>query len=173
MELAHKMTAARKSLSMVRPRRQKPHREDLHPEECLCSHCPAKCCNYFALPIDTPTTWTEFEYIRWFLLHDRAAMFIEEGDWYLLVYTRCKHLGRNNLCGIYLTRPKICRDYSTTKCEYEDNWVYDHYFEAPEQIEEYAEAVLGPRRGRGVRSPRPELLGIVDAEPLSSRTPLC
>ena len=40
--------------------------------------------------------------------------------------------------------------------EYEDAWVYDHYWETPEQIEEYAEAVLGPREGEGFRSPRPK-----------------
>ncbi len=161
MSVARETVSKVKSASASTTRRRKPRREDLQSGECLCSYCPAKCCNYFALPIDTPTTWAEFEDIRWFLLHERAAMFIEEGDWYLLVYSRCKHLRSDNLCGIYSTRPKVCRDYSTTKCEYEDEWVYDRFFETSEQVEEYAEAVLGPRRGRGGRSPRPEPLGIV------------
>jgi Fe-S-cluster containining protein len=121
----------------------------------LCEHCTAKCCRYFALPIEEPTGWKDFEFIRWYLLHDRATVFIEDDVWYLLVHTRCKHLRDDNLCGIYETRPQICRDYSTKRCEYEDDWVYDHYFETPEQIEEYAEAVLGPRKGRDFRSPRP------------------
>lgn len=136
------------------PQCQRPGREELAPGEVLCGHCPAKCCRYFALPIDTPTEWTDFEYIRWFLFHDRAAVFIEEGEWYLLVYTRCKHLGDDNLCQSYDTRPQICRDYSTHNCEYEDSWVYDHYFETSEQVEQYAEAVLGPRPGQGLRSPK-------------------
>ena len=83
------------------------------------------------------------------------AVFLEDGDWYLLVHNRCKHLDDDNRCLQYETRPQICRDYSNKKCEYEDDWVYDHYFEAPEQVEEYAEAVLGPRKGRGIRSPKP------------------
>ena len=55
-------------------------------------------------------------------------------------------------CAIYATRPQICRDYSTHDASIGDDWVYDHYLETPEQVEEYAEAVLGPRRGRGFRS---------------------
>jgi len=138
---------------------KKPHREDLKPGEVLCSYCPAKCCCYFALPIDTPEDWDDFEYIRWYLLHERATVFIEDGCWYLLVHNRCKHLGQDNLCTRYETRPQICRDYTTVNCEYEDEWVYDHYWETPEQVEEYAEAVLGPRKGRSFRSPVPQLSG--------------
>jgi uncharacterized protein len=137
-------------------RRRKPHREHLAPGEVLCQFCPAKCCRYFALPIETPTEWSDFEYMRWYLLHHRAAVFTEDGSWYLLVYNPCKHLGEDNRCAIYDDRPPICRQYKTVDCEYEDEWVYDQYFEVPEQVEEYAEAVLGkPRKGRGMRSPRP------------------
>lgn len=75
----------------------------------------------------------------------RSAIFTDDGSWYLLVQNRCMHLGENNLCGIYENRPQICRDYTTANCEYDDEWVYDHYWETAEQIEEYAEAVLGPR----------------------------
>jgi uncharacterized protein len=132
-----------------------PPRDTLAPGEVLCGHCTAKCCRYFALPLDAPTTWREFDYIRWFLLHDRAAVFVEDGSWYLLVHTPCKHLREDHLCEIYDRRPRICREYTTAKCEYEEDWVYDHYLETSEQVEEYAEAVLGQRRGRGFRSPRP------------------
>jgi Fe-S-cluster containining protein len=135
--------------------RRQPRREETAPAEILCTHCPAKCCRYFALPIDTPTTWTDFDTIRWFLLHDRATVFNDEGTWHLLVHSRCRGLRADNLCSIYETRPRICRSYSTTNCEHADDGVYDQYWETPEQIEEYAEAVLGPRRGHGFRSPRP------------------
>ncbi len=133
----------------------RPPREELKPYEVLCSHCPGKCCRYFALPIDIPDCWEDFEYIRWYLLHERATIFIEEDSWYLLVHNICRHLRDDNLCGRYETRPEICREYTTKNCEYEDEWVYDHYWETAEQVEEYAEAVLGPRRGRGIRSPKP------------------
>ena len=43
-----------------------------------------------------------------------------------MVHTQCQHLEENNRCGIYETRPDICREYSTKNCEYEDEWTYDH-----------------------------------------------
>jgi Fe-S-cluster containining protein len=131
-------------------------RENLPPGDVLCNHCMAKCCRYFALPIDKPKDWEDFDFIRWYLLHDRAAIFTDEGAWYLLVYNPCRHLGDDQLCGIYDTRPQICRDYATANCEYNDDWVYDHYWETPEQIEEYAEAVLGPRDGESIRGKKPK-----------------
>ncbi|HEV3416879.1 MAG TPA: YkgJ family cysteine cluster protein [Pirellulales bacterium] len=140
--------------------RTKPRREDLGPDEVLCSHCIAKCCRYFALPLDEPEDQEDFEFIRWFLLHDQATVFTEEGTWYLLIHTTCKHLQPDNRCGIYNTRPQVCRDYSTKDCEYEDDWVYDHYFETSEQVEEYMEAVLGPTDG-DIRSAKPALLPIL------------
>ena len=140
---------------------EKPKREEIPDDACLCDFCTAKCCRYFALPIDTPTEWADFEFIRWYLLHRQASVFTEDGDWYLMVHTDCKHLLPDNRCGIYETRPQICRDYSTENCEYEDDWTYERYFETPEQIYEYAEAILPPRRGRGIRSRKPDLLPIV------------
>lgn len=134
--------------------KHKPHREDLKPGEVLCDHCTAKCCKYFALPIDTPSEKGDFDYIRWYLLHDHATVFVEDGSWYLLVHTTCRHLQSDNRCGIYATRPQICRDYTTDNCEYEDDWVYEKYFETPEQVEEYADAVL-KAKGRPVRASRP------------------
>ena len=131
----------------------KTRREDLKPGECLCTYCTAKCCRYFALAMDKPTTWRDFDHMRWFLLHEKASVFVEDGDWYLLVHTPCKHLQPNNLCGIYETRPKICRDYTTDKCEYDEDWVYDHYWETAEQVVEYAEAVLGPASRREFSQP--------------------
>lgn len=141
---------------------KKTRREDLPAGDCLCNHCTAKCCKYFALPIDTPTEHKDFDYLRWYLLHEAATVFIEGESWYLLVHTRCKHLQADNRCGIYETRPQICRDYSTEGCEYEDDYVYDRYFETPEQVEEYIEAVLPPKRGRGLRGRKPPLLNIVN-----------
>ncbi len=138
----------------------KPSRENLGPGEVLCEYCTGKCCRYFALPIETPTSFKDFEYIRWYLLHQRATIFTEDEDWYLLVHTTCKHLLDDNRCGIYHTRPQICREYSTDNCEYEDDWTYDRYFETPEQIGEYLEAVI-QKPGCDIRSPKPPLLPVI------------
>ncbi len=136
-------------------------RKNLPKGEVLCEYCTAKCCRYFALPIETPEKYEDFEYIRWYLLHGQASVFKEDDDWYLLVHTRCRHLGEDDLCDGYETRPQICRDYTTKNCEYEDDWVYDRYFETPEQVAEYAEAVLPIRKGHTFRSPKPEALKVI------------
>jgi Fe-S-cluster containining protein len=136
-------------------------REHVPKDKVLCEYCTAKCCRYFAVTIETPEDRTDFEYIRWFLLHDRAAVFKEDDDWYLLVHTECRHLQPDNRCGIYETRPQVCRDYSTKDCEFEDDWTYDFYLETSEQVSEYMEAVL-QKKNKTIRSPKPPLLPIIN-----------
>jgi Fe-S-cluster containining protein len=141
--------------------RMKPRRKEVPAGTNLCEFCTAKCCRYFALPIETPEEFTDFEYIRWFLLHERATVFKEDDSWYLLVHTTCRHLQDDYRCGIYETRPQICREYSTKDCEYEDDWTYEFYLERPEQVAEYMEAVMPKKKGRSIRSPKPPLLPII------------
>ena len=141
---------------------KKPSREDLKPGQILCDFCTAKCCRYFALPIDTPTEVKDFDYIRWYLLHQQATVFTEDETWYLLVHTSCKHLQSDNRCGIYETRPQICREYTTADCEYDDLWTYDHYFETPEQVQEYCEAIFVTKKDSHFRSPKPVALPIIN-----------
>jgi Fe-S-cluster containining protein len=141
---------------MLPPLRIKPRREDVPAGECLCEYCTAKCCRYYALPLETPASRKDLDTFRWFMLHERTSLFVDEGTWYLLVHEECRHLQPDGRCGIYETRPKICRDYSIAKCEYDEDWTYEQYFETPEQLEEYIEARF-PRRGRALRTPRPGL----------------
>jgi Fe-S-cluster containining protein len=131
-------------------KQSRPRRGELAPGACLCDHCTGRCCRYFSLPIDNPTTWNDFDEIRWYLAHGQTLIFVEKKQWYLLVMTRCTYLTRDDRCRIYLNRPKVCRDYTTDRCEYDDEWTFDKIFETPEQIWEYAEAVLPARR----RSPK-------------------
>ncbi len=118
-------------------------------DSCLCDHCVGKCCRYFCLEIDTPTTWDDYDTIRWYLTHGLTLIYVESGKWHLVVFTQCQYLGADNRCGIYLNRPKICRDYSSNDCEYDTDWQFDKVFETPEQIWEYAEAILPARRRAG------------------------
>lgn len=82
------------------------------------------------------------------MLHGRVAVFVEDGTWFLMVYADCNFLQDDHRCGIYEERPQICRDYTTESCEYEDDALYDMFFETPEQIWDYAQAVLPPQAGR-------------------------
>ena len=133
---------------------KKPTREELPPDANLCEYCNGRCCRYFALPLDEPVDWEDFEHLRWYVLHEFATVFTEDNQWYLLVHTKCKNLDAANRCTGYENRPTICRSYTTARCEYADDWVYDRYFETPEQVEEFAEAYLGPREGDDIRSRR-------------------
>lgn len=128
-----------------RPRLPKPPRDSLPPGANLCDSCTAKCCRYIALPIATPTTWNDFDDIRWYLSHEDISVFVDEGCWYLMVHRECRHLQADNRCGIYDDRPRVCRDYTTEKCEYEDDYTYPKIFETDDQIADYAEALLGPK----------------------------
>lgn len=141
--------------------RTKPTRQDLKPGQSLCEFCTAKCCRYFALPLETPESYDDFDYIRWYLLHEHASVFTEDDTWYLLVHTTCKHLQDDHRCGIYETRPNICRKYTTDECEYEDDWTYDRYFESPEQVAEYMDAIFTEPGDANFRSPQPSLLPIL------------
>ena len=139
---------------MNRPTKQV-QRDELKPGEVLCDHCTAKCCRYFSMAIDRPETAKAFDYIRWYLLHQYASIFTEDNDWFLLVHTVCKHLGDDNRCGIYETRPQICRDYTTKDCEYDDGYTFDRYFETAEQVAEYSNARF--HDVSNFRSPKPGL----------------
>ena len=113
------------------------------------------------MPMETPESREDFDFIRWYLLHEQATVFTEDGVWYLLVHTACKHLQPDNRCGIYHTRPQICRDYSTENCEFDNNWAYQRYFETPEQLQEYIDAIFPAAPGTSIRSPEPALLPLL------------
>lgn len=144
-------------------------REQLAPGEVLCDYCSAKCCRYFALPIEEPETRDDWEYIRWYLMHEGATLFSEDGAWYLLVHAECRNLQSDNRCAIYDTRPQICRDYSVDACEYEDHFLYEQYLETAEQAAEYAEAILPKKKGQSIRSPKPPLLPVLAAPQVAPR----
>jgi uncharacterized protein len=143
-----------------RPRKKKIRREDLKEGACLCDHCYGKCCRYFSLPIETPSTWDDYDAIRWYLAHGRTLVYVEKATWYLVVMTKCKFLTRDDRCAIYLSRPKICSEYTTDNCEYDDDWLFEQVFEVPEQLWEYAEAVLPPRKRKKAPGPVVTQIGV-------------
>lgn len=130
-------------------------------EECLCDRCTALCCRYFALGIDDPETPEDYDDIRWYLAHENVHVFIEDDDWYLSVQTRCQFLQDDNRCGIYEDRPKICREYTTDNCDYwTGQYDFEQYFVKPEELEAYAQTVLGERYTRYVMNQRIKNIGI-------------
>lgn len=119
----------------------------------LCEHCTAACCRYLAIPLDKPTCARDYDDIRWYLMHEKLLVFVEEGDWFIQFQTACKHIGADNRCSIYDIRPEICREYQAEGCDYSmAAYGYDHLFTHPKQIEDYYERKTGnrlkPLRGR-------------------------
>ena len=43
----------------------------------------------------------------------------DEDGWFLLINNPCRHLQPGGRCGIYETRPQICREHSNDGCEFE------------------------------------------------------
>lgn len=121
-------------------------RTELKEGDCLCNHCTALCCRYFSLPIKAPKKWEDYDTYREFLTLGRTAFFVEDDVWYLVVHGDCQYLTADYRCGIYFERPLICGTYTTDGCEYDNDVVFDKYFEIPEQLTEYAEALLPPRK---------------------------
>ena len=118
--------------------------------ESLCDQCVGLCCRYYAFAIEKPKNKRDFEDIRWYLLHEDSIVFVEDGDWYIQVNRKCKELLPDNRCGIYFTRPTICREYTTKGCDWHgDEYDYDHLFTEQEQVAEFAKEFLAKQRARG------------------------
>ncbi len=124
---------------------------------CLCDQCAALCCRYISLPIDNPTTRKDYDDVRWYLIHQNIVVYIEKKQWYVGVLNRCKHLQEDNLCGIYETRPAICRKYTTDNCDYHGGeYDFEQLFTSAEHLMAYAEQQLekerAKKRSRGRRT---------------------
>jgi len=148
---------------------------DDHP----CVDC-AACCRYVALEIDTPTTMTEYDYLVWYLVHPGVSVFVDwEGDWFVKFETRCEHLQPNGMCGIYETRPVICREFDWRDCEKHvtdeppDRWTFqtaDEFLawfarQRPKTYQKFVEFQRGHRRKRGDRALRRVRFGTMPPAP--------
>jgi len=105
-------------------------------EQTKCGRCIALCCRYFAMEIDAPEEPDDFENLRWYVLHENVAIFIDDDVWYLQVFSKCVWLRDDNKCGNYENRPTICREYSDDHCDY-DGAESDETFRTIEELEAY------------------------------------
>jgi Fe-S-cluster containining protein len=105
----------------------------------LCARCEGTCCRYVALPVDIPKTKQDLDDIRWYLAHKGVSVFVEKGEWYINFASKCRHLHQDkHTCDIYQKRPKICRNYRTSKCDLAaSEYDYELHFTDDAQMEEY------------------------------------
>ena len=111
----------------------------------LCNKCTGLCCRYFALPIEDPEDWDDYDDIRWYLTHENISVFLEDGDWYINVDNKCKYLSEKDYkCGIYDKRPNICRGYTMDDCDFTGSeYDYELHFKSAAQMEEYMKIKFG------------------------------
>lgn len=89
--------------------------------ETKCSFCPgSKCCSYITQRLDAPRAMADFDLLLWQISHQNVQIYKDEDGWFLLVNNPCNHLQSDGRCGIYATRPQICRDYSNDYCEFDE-----------------------------------------------------
>lgn len=90
------------------------------------------CCSYIALEIDGPATLRGATDILWYLYHQGVAIYFDGDEWMVQLDTVCRHLKDDNRCGIYETRPQICREFDETTCEVNSEDVGTTFYNARE-----------------------------------------
>jgi len=115
----------------------------------ICAECKAVCCHHIALEIDKPTSKASKDHIRWYLLHEGVEVFIDHsGSWFLKFATKCSKL-KGTMCGIYSSRPDICRNYpeKNQSCEYEgEGEYYKSIFKTEEEFTKYMDSKSSKKR---------------------------
>lgn len=103
----------------------------------LCKGC-TYCCEYINIGIAPPKTEEDFDFILWYLLHEKIYVwFDKKGNWYVRIMNKCRPL-KNGRCAIYSKRPMLCREYDQKKCE-KDNFTKDEKkaFHTPAELISY------------------------------------
>jgi uncharacterized protein len=126
-------------------------------EKSKCGSCIALCCRYFALEVDRPTVPSDFENLRWYLLHARVNVFVEGRRWYVQIFNTCQALGPDNKCTIYEKRPGICRQYDNDVCDKDEalgDSTSDQLFRTVGELESYRDAWIQRYKARQRRERR-------------------
>ncbi|MGD8559555.1 MAG: YkgJ family cysteine cluster protein [Gammaproteobacteria bacterium] len=105
-----------------------------------CDFCTGSlCCTYITQEIDTPRSIQDFDHLLWQTAHHDVQIYKDEGDWYLLVNRKCKFLQPDGRCGIYESRPMVCREHDNDYCEFdapaEDD--FELFFDSYESLLKY------------------------------------
>lgn len=105
-----------------------------------CDYCKQSiCCTYITQEIDAPKKMKDYDYLLWLVSHKNVSVFKDDDGWFLSAANPCEHLQSNGNCGIYHTRPQICRDHSNDCCEFDGPAEEDYlkYFNSYESLDTY------------------------------------
>ena len=81
-----------------------------------CTAC-GLCCSYVAIEIDAPATVKQATQLLWYVYHEGVSLYVNEDEWMVQFDTTCIYLQPDYRCGVYETRPHICREFSEQDCE--------------------------------------------------------
>jgi len=71
--------------------------------------------------INPPTSPRHATDVLWYLYHHGVYVYVDgEGEWSVHFEARCRHLGPDLRCGVYVDRPHICRTFDNRTCEVND-----------------------------------------------------
>jgi len=108
----------------------------------LCAQCTKSlCCRYVTIPIDTPRSMRDFDNLLWKVSHRGVRIYRDVDGWGVQTMNSCDHLLPGGGCGIYETRPIVCREHSNDDCEFrqeEDESVLE--FSSHQELDEYCRA---------------------------------
>jgi len=104
-----------------------------------CERCKGKCCRYILVDLPTPRSRLDYNNYAWYLAHEKTAIYIDEGKWYLAVFNKCDYLGEDNRCRVYDKRFQACKDHTDKNCEFDSDFVADIVIRDPFELIEYGE----------------------------------
>lgn len=85
-----------------------------------CTEC-GKCCTYVGVGINAPSRPRYATDVLWYLYHENVYVYVDgEGEWSVHFEARCRNLGDDLLCRVYVDRPHICRSFDNRTCEAND-----------------------------------------------------
>lgn len=87
--------------------------------ENTCSKCTKSlCCRYITVPIETPRSMLDYDNLLWMVSHRGVRVYRDCDGWGVQTMNSCEHLLPGGGCGIYETRPIVCREHSNEDCEF-------------------------------------------------------
>jgi Fe-S-cluster containining protein len=99
-----------------------------------CTEC-GRCCTYVGIGINPPTSARHATDVLWYLYHEGVYVYVDgEGEWSVHFEARCRNLGDDLLCRIYVDRPHICRGFDSRSCEVNDQDHRSLTFREPAQF---------------------------------------
>ncbi len=89
-----------------------------------CAGCSAHCCTKLVFPHSPPTHVSNLDYYRFCLGFPGIELGVADGQWSIIVNTRCRHLTDDNRCAVYgkPERPQICKYYDEWTCTYKSQF---------------------------------------------------